>query len=59
MWLVAKYEGERFLGKFLQKRRGKYIVRCLFMPFGANTPHQSEEDEGTCYTEVYRSDIVP
>ena len=56
---MAKYEGERFLGKFLQKRRGKYIVRCLSMPFGVNTPHQSEEDEGTCYTEVYRSDIVP
>ena len=52
-WVVAKYEGERFFRKLLQKRCGEYIFRCLSMPFGVNTPQQSEEDEGTCSTEVY------
>ena len=33
-------------------------VRCLSMPFGVNTPQQSEEDEGVYYTEVYQSDVV-
>ena len=28
------------------------------MPFGVNTPQQSEEDEGVYYTEVYQSDVV-
>ena len=57
--VVVKYERERFLGKDLQKRCGEYVVRYLSMPFEVNTPQQSEEDEGTYYTEVYQSDIVP
>ena len=59
IWVVVKYEGERFLGKVLQKRCGEYMVKCLSMPFGVNTPRQSEEDEGIFYTEVYQSDIAP
>ena len=51
--VVVKYEREGFLGKDLQKRCGEYVVRCLSMPFEVNTPQQSEEDEGTYYTEVY------
>ena len=57
IWVVVKYEGERFLGKVLQKRCGEYVVECLSMPFGVNTPQQSE-DEGIFYTEVYQSDIA-
>ena len=57
MWVAVKYEQERFLGKVLQKICGQY-VRCLSMPFGVNTPKQSEEDEGVYYTEVYQSDLV-
>ena len=59
MWVVQKYEGERFWGKILQKRCGEYIVKCLSMSFGVNTPQQPEEDEGTYYTAVYQSGIVP
>ena len=59
MWVVVKYEGKRFLEKVLQKSCEEYMVRCLSMPFGVNTPQQSEEGEGICYTEVYQSDIAP
>ena len=59
MWVVVKYNGERFGGKVMKKRYREYMVRCLSMSFGVNTPQQSEEDEGICYTEVYQSDIAP
>ena len=29
-----------------------YIVRCLSMAFGVNTPQQFEEDESTYDTEI-------
>ena len=59
MWVVVKFEGERFLGKVLQKRCGEYMVRCLSMLFGMNTHQEFDEDEGTYYTDVYQSNIAP
>ena len=59
MWVVARYEGERFLGKVMQKMCGEYLVKCLSMPSGVNIPQQFEQDEGIYYTEVSQSDIVP
>ena len=59
MWVVVKYEGERFLGKILQKMCGAYMVWCLSMPFGVNAPQQSDQEEGIYSTEVYQLDVVP
>ena len=59
MWVVVMYEGERFLGKVIQKKCGEYLVKCLSMPFGVRIPQQYEDDEGVYYTEVFQTDIVP
>lgn len=38
MWILVRYNEERFLKKVLQKSCGEYMVsRCLFSGFGVNT----------------------
>ena len=59
MWVVVKYEGEKFLGKVMDKKCGEYLVRCLNKPFGISTPQTYESDEGIYYTEVYQTDVTP
>ena len=56
---IGQVWGRKILGKILLKRCREYMVRCLSMPFGVNTPQQLEQDEGIYYTEVYQSGIVP
>ena len=34
MWVLVRYEEERFLGKVTHKKCGEYYVRCLDKPFG-------------------------
>ena len=53
MWVVAVYEMERFLGKVIAKKVGKFNVHCLEKPFGINTPQFFENDEDVWYDKVY------
>ena len=57
MWVVVRYEEERFLGKVKHKKCGEYYVRCLDKPFGINIPQH--EPDGVYYSEVFQTDIIP
>ena len=59
MWVVAVYEMERFLGKVIAKKVGKFNVDCLEKPFGINTPQFFENDEDVWYDKVYKTGVIP
>ena len=58
-WVVARYEGEKFLGKVLKKRGEYFNVHCLEKPFGVNIPQLFEQDTDMWYKEVFDTNVVP
>ena len=60
MWVLVKYEGEKFIAAVQKKVNGQYNVCCLEKPLGVNIPQEKEWDEHSVfYKNVYGTDIKP
>ena len=59
MWVVVKYEGEKFIRNVDVKKNGEISVLCLEKPFGIREPQSYESGEPIFYDKVYETDIVP
>ena len=63
MWVVVKYEGEKFIGNVLGKRNGEFQVHCLDKPFGIREPQSYEKVDPRTgppfYTDVYEASVTP
>ena len=42
MWVLVKYEGEKFIAAVQKKVNGQYNVCCLEKPLGVNIPQEKE-----------------
>ena len=58
MWVIVKWEGEKFLGNVDSKKRTSYHVRCLEKPLGICVP-QLLEEKGEDYETVFKTTIIP
>ena len=66
-WELVSYEGEKFIGRVLDKKEGVFIgdryhecnVRCLENPFGITLPQEFERGIPMWLTHVYETSIVP
>ena len=59
-WLLVLCKGEKYLGKFLSKRKDEVQVRCLEKPWCIEELQQFEWlDNAIFYKEVYAIDITP
>ena len=61
MWVIVRYDDERFLGQVLQKVNGQVEVRCLKEAFGiCHEPQEFEKERLNCFHwTVYRTSITP
>ena len=58
--MLVVYEGEKYLGKALGKRKDEVQVRCLEKPWGIRELQQFLRlDNAIVYKEVYASDTTP
>ena len=57
-WVVAIYEGEKFIGKVVNVVNGQAAVQCLTKPLGINTPQDFEADT-VYYKTLYYTSIMP
>ena len=59
-WVLVGYEGEKYLGKVLSKRKDEVQVRCLEKLWGIQELQQFERlDNAIFYKDVYASDTTP
>ena len=60
MWVVVKYEGEKWIGKVMDRKGGKVRVKCLEKPFGIGMPQRFESDgEAIYYSQAFATNVVP
>jgi len=60
MWVVVKYEGEKWIGKVMARKGGKVMVRCLEKPLAVGIPKSFEKErEAIYYRQVFATSIVP
>ena len=58
--MFVVYEGEKYLGKALSKRKDEVQVHCLEKPWGIRELQQFLRlDDAIFYKEVYASDTTP
>ena len=58
--MFVVYEGEKYLGKALSKRKDEVQVHCLEKPWGIRELQQFLRlDNAIFYKEVYASDTTP
>ena len=58
--MFVVYEGEKYLGKALSKRKDEVQIHCLEKPWGIRELQQFLRlDNAIFYKEVYASDTTP
>ena len=59
-WIKVNYEGEKFIGRVLEKVNGQFLVRCLEKPFGVYILQDMEkESHAIYYDKVFFTHTVP
>ena len=57
MWVMVRYDDEKYLGKVVEKGELDCRVRCLHISMGLNVPSELEQEEmfftGKCTKQTF------